>query len=306
MKEISINLPSPVELLPDFCNSYQVYIKREELIHEDFGGNKWRKLKYNIDQYYAQGHQTMITYGGPFSNHIAATAAVCAQFGIPSVGLIRGTYKDPNNPTLTKAAELGMKLHHVPKDAYKLKAEAPLIQDILMSYDNPMLIPEGGNNQLGVEGMKDLMQEVLSYDLDFDVVGVAAGTGATGAGIIKYCHQGPIVKVVNVLKNVSLVDEIRKRLGDTAIEWEVLLQYHFGGYARSTDVLQAFAQQFYDKYKIALDPIYNAKLFYGMKDLMRTNALPEHSKVLIINTGGYQGIDAYEYVHRKPWVIKHS
>lgn len=304
MKEISLNLPSPTERLPDFCNPYEVYIKREDLIHDDFGGNKWRKLKYNIDQYYTNGHEVMITFGGPFSNHIAATAAVCAQYEIPSVGIIRGTYVDTENPTLIKAAELGMKLYHVPKEAYKFKANAPLIKELLDSYDNPMLIPEGGNNQLGITGMRDLMAEIKDYELDFDIIGVAAGTGATSAGIIKYAGINTRIKVINVLKNGSLKNEISGQVIDSSVGWNVLSDYHFGGYAKTTESLQQFAQQFYNDYGIYLDPIYNAKLFFAMKDLMKSESLPKDSKVLIINTGGQQGIDAHEYVHKKSWIVK--
>lgn len=304
MKEILLKLPSPIERLHDFCNPYEVYIKREELIHKDFGGNKWRKLKYNIGRYYADSHRVMITFGGPFSNHIAATAAVCAQFEIPSVGIIRGTYVDTDNPTLNKAAELGMKLHHVPKEAYKLKANAPFIKELIASYDRPMLIPEGGNNQLGVNGMGDLMEEINDYELDFDVIGVAAGTGATAAGIIKYGNSDYRTKVINVLKNESLENEISGQLTDINTEWDVESEYHFGGYAKVTKSLQHYAQKFYDDYEIILDPIYNAKLFYAMQDLMKSELLPKNSKVLILNTGGHQGITAFEYLNKKPWVVK--
>ena len=302
MKELSLNIPSPIEQLTGFSDFCNVYIKREELIHSDFGGNKWRKLKYNIKEYYEKGYGVMITFGGPFSNHIAATAAVCAVYDIPSVGIIRGTYNDPNNPTLIEAKKRGMQLHHVPKDAYRLKTDSVIISDIIQSYDKPLVIPEGGNNVEGMYGMKDLASEIENYNIDFDVIGVAAGTGATSAGIIKYSESHAVIKVINVLRNKSLAGYIGTQVDRTSNDWQVIGDYHFGGYAKTTQELQSYALQFADTYNVHLDPVYNSKLFYAMHDMMSQRMINEGSDVLIINTGGYQGIEAYNYVNEKPWI----
>ena len=170
MNNHKLNLPSPIELLTRFSPYNEVYIKREGLIHSKFGGNKWRKLKYNIDQFRQQGFQTLITFGGPFSNHIAATAAICYKFSIPCIGIIRGSYIDVSNPTLSEARDNGMILHHVPKDAYKLKEASEAVNEIISSYNKPMLIPVGGNNASGRKGMKDLMNEIEAYEIDLSLI----------------------------------------------------------------------------------------------------------------------------------------
>jgi 1-aminocyclopropane-1-carboxylate deaminase len=304
VKKLSLNLPSPIEQLPDFSHAHNVYVKREELIHPEFGGNKWRKLKLNIDKYYRDKNRTLITFGGPFSNHIAATAAVCAACNIPSIGIIRGTYVDDNNPTLTKAKERGMILHHVPKEDYKIKVDSELIRDIIDNYEKPLVISEGGNNAEGIDGMLGLMAEIYSYPIDFNLIGVAAGTGATSAGMIRYSQSNTNIKIINVLRNQSLTEEISSHINNESKNWQVIHDYHFGGYAKTTDDLRDFAQEFYNKYQIALDPIYNSKLFYGMRDLMQSNCIEEETNILLINTGGYQGIDAYNYVNGEPWIKK--
>jgi len=302
VKQLSLNLPSPIEALPEFSNTCNVYVKREELIHSDFGGNKWRKLKYNIEHYFKAGYRTIITFGGPFSNHIAASAAVCAAYDIPVAGIIRGTYKDQDNPTLIGAENKGMHLHHVPKADYKLKTKSILIQGIIKSYENPLVIPEGGSNADGLDGMQDLVVEIDNYPVVFDVIGVAAGTGTTSAGIIKYIQGKSAIKVINVLKNESLHSEIESKIYGGSRNWEVIGDYHFGGYAKTTKELRTFAQGFYNDYKIPLDPIYNSKLFYAMQDMMDKKLFKQGANILIINTGGYQGIDAYNYVNEQAWI----
>ena len=304
MNSPALRLPSPIVSLPDFSHSYNVFVKQEDLIHREFGGNKWRKLKYNIKNYHQQDYKTMITFGGPFSNHIAASASVCKAYDIPSVGIIRGTYKDPGNPTLLMATNNGMKLHHVPKSDYRLKIESELVQRIINRYKKPMIVPEGGNNAEGIEGMRDLMVEIYNYPVTFDIIAVAAGTGATAAGIINYAKVSSDTKVIiiNVLKNESLTAEIKSKSNNEKLNWQVTGDYHFGGYAKTTEELRLFAQQFLDTYNMRLDHIYNSKLFYAMRDMLDKDFIRKGSNVLLINTGGHQGIRAYNYVNGKPWL----
>jgi len=288
--------------MDQFSDKHQIYIKREDLIHPDFGGNKWRKLKYNIEKASHNQCGTIVTFGGPFSNHIAATAAVCRAYNIPCVGIIRGEYVDADNPTLNLAQNNGMILHHVSKLDYKIGDRSENIDRIIKIYDRPYMIPEGGGNALGMYGMQDLVSEIDDFPVEFDYICVPAGTGTTAAGIIEYLDGNSQVIIVNALRNASLVQMISQRLSTAQNNWEVLSNYHFGGFAKTTDELQLFTQSFYDRYGIMLDPVYNAKLVYGIVDHLRVSDISAESKVLIIHTGGMQGIDAYDYRHDKHWL----
>ena len=145
-----------------------------------------------------------------------------------------------------------MQLHHVPKEDYKMKTDSILIQNIIKSYEKPFVIPEGGNNGEGISGMQDLMIEIDSYPLEFDIIGVAAGTGATSAGIIRYTQAKSMIKIINVLRNESLTKEIEVHDNVKDKNWEVMSDYHFGGYAKTTAELRSFAQNFYNNYKLSL------------------------------------------------------
>ena len=270
-------------------------------MHPEYGGNKWRKLKYNLKLFFEEKHSHLITFGGPFSNHIAATAAICRDQKIPCVGIIRGEMIDDNNPTLNKAKEDGMILHHIPKEEYRLKEKSELFQKLVKNYENPLVIPEGGNNDLGRHGMKDLMNEIDEQEIKFDYIFVAAGTGTTASGIIRYCRWDSRIMIVNVLKNPSLQQEIESHVSDQK-NWEILSDYHFGGYAKTTEELQDFANAFYQEHEIKLDPVYNAKMMYAGMDLIKKEKISKDSNILAIHTGGHQGITAYDYVRKSLWL----
>jgi len=288
-----LNLPSPIRKLENDL-SCQIFVKREDLIHQDFGGNKWRKLKYNLQDYVDGGHGCIVTFGGPFSNHIAATASICNYRNVPCVGLIRGTYEDPHNPTLLKAKAQGMQLHFIPKQEYKLKLNSPYIREVLSAYDNPLVIPEGGSNALGYKGTSEIMTEVYEQGGEFDYVIVAAGTGATAAGIIASARNEKVL-VVNALRNPSLGNTIQDWLPEERGNWTVTSDYTFGGFAKVTSELLDFISDMNEAYNLSLDPIYNGKAFYAMMDLVSKNYFSQKSRILYIHTGGHQGMVAYKY-----------
>lgn len=292
-----MQIPSPIEYLehpiPD-SSGCKLYIKREDLIHPNFGGNKWRKLKYNLKAFSEGNYSHLITFGGPFSNHIAATASICSSLRIDSVGIIRGTYSDPENPTLIKAKEAGMDIRHIPKIAYSDKEVSVEVKAILAEYPSPYLIPEGGSNAKALLGVGEMNKEINEHETAFTHIIVACGTGTTAAGLIRTGGSAKVV-AVNVLKNEALESTIRAQVGTEEREWRVIQDYTFGGFAKVDEPLIEFTNDFKAKYDIPLDPIYNGKAMYGCLDMMREGYFPEGSEILYVHTGGLQGITAYNY-----------
>ncbi|NNE14928.1 MAG: pyridoxal-phosphate dependent enzyme, partial [Saprospiraceae bacterium] len=287
-------------LIDTFENNIDLYVKNESQIHPEFGGNKWRKLKYNLQNYFDRKHDHIVTFGGAFSNHIAATAAVCHSLKIPCTGIIRGTYEDENNPTLLRAKSNGMSIHHITKEAYKLKEHSQEFRSIISTFEKPLILPEGGSNDLAKKGVHEVIDEIT--DQDFDNIILPSGTGMTTSGIIEQAPKTMHVIGVNVLKNKSLDEMVSSNLDNSDCSWEINHDYHFGGYAKVSDKLQSFAQEFYDKYDLVLDPIYNSKMMYGILDMIKHGKFRDRSKLLAINTGGLQGVRGYEYVNKKIWV----
>lgn len=296
----TLNLPSPILLLQTFESGIQLYIKREDLIHPHFGGNKWRKLKFNIDYFLSNNYSHLITFGGPFSNHIAATASVCKYYKIPCIGLIRGTFNDLNNPTLQKASSNGMVLKHIPKSEYKLKSESNAVKKILNEYKKPFLVPEGGSNENSLLGLKEMSNEIKNQG-DFDQVFISAGTGMTASGLIKY-SESSFINVIASLNDYSLDDNIRTITNNSSKNWKLSFDYTFGGYAKWNNQLQQFAQNFKNQFNIILDPIYNVKTAFACFDFIKNNKIQPNTKVLLIHTGGLQGIEGFEYTNKVDWI----
>ena len=119
-------------------NGVSLFLKREDKIHPLVSGNKFRKLKYNLLEAKSTNAQQILTFGGAFSNHIAATAKACELMKIPSIGIIRGEELGENlsktlsqNKTLAFAVKSGMSLKFVSRTAYRQKIEMPLVQEII-------------------------------------------------------------------------------------------------------------------------------------------------------------------------------
>ena len=301
MSESSLVIPSPVDFLdhPIVTKAgCQLYVKREDKIHPHYGGNKWRKLKYNVEAFLEGGYSHLITFGGAFSNHLSAVGDICATHGIPCVGIVRGTFKDPDNPTLSRVKALGMKLHHVTKESYRLKEQSSEVNTILEEYDKPFLIPEGGSNRLALRGVEELMQEEYDEERHYDYVILAAGTGTTSAGVIRSAESEKVI-VINALKNPELQGVIESLVSDSNVNWMVNNNFHFGGFARTTAALIDFINEFRTSYGIPLDPIYNGKAMYATLAMVEQGVIPQGSKILYIHTGGLQGITAYNYTCKR-------
>jgi 1-aminocyclopropane-1-carboxylate deaminase len=276
------------ELSIAFPNSISVHFKREDLIHPFVSGNKFRKLKYNLLQAKSENQHTLLTFGGAFSNHIAAVAFAGKENGFKTIGIIRGEElknKVSENPTLQFAQDCGMQLEFITREEYRNKTETDLLANLKEKFGEFYLIPEGGTNALAVKGC----EEILTIDdSKFDYICCAIGTGGTISGIINSLQRHQKVLGFPALKGDFLQDEIR--IFARKDNWELITEFHFGGYGKLTPELILFMNEFYNETKIPLDPIYTSKMVFGVMNLIEKNYFPENSKILLIHTGGIQGI----------------
>lgn len=274
----------------------QFFIKREDKIHPFVSGNKFRKLKYNILEAKKTHQNTLLTFGGAFSNHIVATAVAGKQAGLKSIGVIRGDELGidlqntlANNSTLLQAHENGMEFHFVSREAYREKTTDSFLNSLKEQFGDFYLIPEGGTNELAIKGCQEIL---TNEDAFFDYICVAVGTGGTISGLITSAKKHQKVIGFPALKGGFLQDEIETLVNETS-NWKLIHEYHFGGYAKYNESLISFINQFYSATKIPLDPIYTGKMVFGIVDLIKKNYFSENSKILIIHTGGLQGIAGF-------------
>ena len=271
-----------------FPKGISLVIKREDLIHPFVSGNKFRKLKYNLLQAKAEKQSCLLTFGGAFSNHIAAVAYAGKEYGFQTIGIIRGeelATKIESNPTLKFAQECGMQLEFVSREDYRLKTELTFLEQLEKKYGSFYLIPEGGTNELAIKGCEEIL---TNEDAVFDYIGCAIGTGGTISGIINSVLSHQKVLGFPALKGDFLQDEIRNFVQNE--NWELITDYHFGGYGKINSDLVEFINWFFEQTQIPLDPVYTGKMVFGIVDLIEKNYFPENSKILVIHTGGLQGI----------------
>ncbi len=280
----------PNQFITEFPGGIELWIKREDLLHPEVSGNKFRKLKYNLIQARKNGQKTLLTFGGAFSNHIAATAAAGKIFGFQTIGVIRGEeLKDSESkwsPTLQYAHSCGMRFHFISREDYRNKASEESIKKLKDLFGDFFLVPEGGTNELAIKGCEEILNE---QDNDFNYIGASVGTGGTISGLINSSNSHQKILGFSALKTDYLKDEIQKLTNKT--NWELILNYHFGGYAKVSRGLIEFMNDFSKKYGIILDPVYTGKLVFGIFDLVKQGYFPDNSKILAIHTGGLQGIE---------------
>ncbi|NJN26048.1 MAG: 1-aminocyclopropane-1-carboxylate deaminase/D-cysteine desulfhydrase [Cyclobacteriaceae bacterium] len=273
----------------------QLFIKREDLTDTYISGNKFRKLKYNLLNAKAGGYTTLLTFGGAFSNHIHAVAYAGFKFGFKTIGIIRGEEVLPLNPTLEDAAAFGMEFQYISRESYRHKKNPAFIDKLRDDLGAFYLIPEGGSNTLAVKGCAEIL---IGIEKDFDHICCACGTGGTIAGLIASMAGKKKVWGFPALKNGAfLKNDIAALLHGYASEpyqnWDLVIDYHFGGYARYTYELVSFINRFKKAHKIQLDPIYTGKLMFGIYQLIANGFFVSGSKILAIHTGGFQGIKGF-------------
>ena len=268
-----------------------MHIKREDLVDYELGGNKWRKMKYNLEAAAQQNHHTLLTFGGAYSNHIYATAAAGKRLGFRSIGIIRGEAYEQLNPTLQFASDCGMQLEYVDRSTYRNKTSEEFIVSLNDKYGRFYLVPEGGSNVLALSGCAEIVEEI---NQEFDFICSACGTGATLAGIIHGLKAEQKAIGFPVLKGGDfLTDEIQYFLKQansaSTAHWQLHTDYHFGGYAKTTPELWDFIEQFKKDFNVPLDGVYTGKMFYGLFDLIKKGFFPEGSRIIAVHTGGLQG-----------------
>ena len=303
-------------------NNIFVDVLRLDLAHPLLQGNKYYKLKYNLKEAKNQQKKILLTFGGAFSNHILATSFAGKIYDFKTIGIIRGEETLPLNETLKIAKENGMGLFYVDRVTYQQKNKLDFIDilkeilgkkisenDSFVDFSDIYIIPEGGSNDLAIQGTSEILEDEAFNK--YSHVCVCAGTGGTLAGIVagKYLYQRENQEIIGVcvLKNGSFLREevnnflknaIKPEFGniDTTFQFffkslvvtsfSLVLDYHFGGYAKNKPELALFMENFTKKHKIPLEFVYTGKLFYAIFDLIKKQYFPENSRLLIIHTGG--------------------
>lgn len=283
-------MPSPVVEVRDerlSRSGVRLLLKRDDVIHPDIPGNKWRKLKLNLAAAREQGARTLLTFGGAYSNHIRATAAAGHYFGFSTIGLIRGEEHLPLNSSLAYAARLGMRLTYLERSTYRHKHEPEVIDGLRQRFGDFYLLPEGGSNALAVHGCAEIPAEI---DEPFDVICCAVGTGGTLAGIAAGLRAGQRALGFSVLKGGAFLnDEVarlqREAYGYTTENWSIDLDHNFGGFAKRKPELDAFIADFRARHGIILDWVYVAKMMYGIYDLADQGTFEPGTTIVAVITG---------------------
>ena len=305
MQPISLLLnhpPSPVQELHSPLleeKGVRLLVKRDDLLalseNGGFCGNKWRKMQYNLIEAQVQGKNRLLTFGGAFSNHIAAVAEAGQSFGFETIGVIRGEAPATPSHTLQIAAARGMQLHYTSRSDFRQKTDPEWIASLLEKYGDCYVLPEGGTNRLAIDGCRSLVEEIQEQCGEAlpDYYCVACGTGGTLAGIIAALNGQAKGIGFSALKGAFMQDTLTQLLSEYGTgareQWEIQDQYHFGGYAKTTPVLLSFMDAFYKEYGIPLDRVYTAKLFFGLFDLIGKGYFEQGRVVMAIHTGGLQG-----------------
>ena len=269
-----------------------VFLKREDLLHPHVSGNKFRKLKYNLRHAIFEGYDTVLTFGGAYSNHIAATAAAGKACNMKTIGVIRGEELGQDlqktlqeNPTLDFAASCGMQFYFVSRADYREKTSEDFLKRLQEKFGKFYGVPEGGTNSRAIKGCEEILSE---EDKEFEVITCAMGTGGTISGIINSAAAKQEILGFPALKGDFLKAEVEKFTINN--NWELITNYHFGGYAKVDRELIDFINSFKKKYGIQLDPVYTGKMMFGIFDLINKEYFSKNTRILAIHTGGLQGI----------------
>lgn len=283
----------------------RLFVKRDDLTHPEVMGNKWRKLKYNMLEAKQSGKR-IATYGGAYSNHLAATAAAGRLMGVETLGVVRGQeLRADANDTLRAAEINGMKLSFVSREDFRLMKTA-LYLPFPSTREDTLILPEGGTNDAAIRGASEIISEIESED--FDVIATAVGTGGTMAGLIKGLQGKKQVWGFSALKGPWQEELMRQLLEHNQIPFQnySVFEDTFGGYARYDDRLLKFMVDFTEEHRIVLDPIYTAKAFFGLFSFLDANVVKRGTKICMIHSGGLQGIEGFNKSHKLSLPTMHT
>ena len=279
-----------VEIDLDFLNLRhgKIAMLREDQLMDSISGNKLRKLLPNLQKASENGLNKILTFGGAYSNHIAATAAAGRLFNFETIGVIRGqelAHKVDSNPTLSQARSNGMHFKFVERETYRRRSDPEFLAELNREYGPCLLVPEGGTNEDAINGVARMAGKIPEK---FNVICTAIGTGGTMAGILSGVHSGQEVWGFSALKGVDHKASLQPF--GPGINRRILDQYHFGGYAKTSSQLIKFINKFKAETGIPLDPLYTGKMIYGLVDQLRSKPKILNQNILAIHTGGLQGI----------------
>ncbi len=277
-----------ISLAPFGLDAFYLNVVREDMLHHFVSGNKFRKLKYNIVAAEDNGFSTLLTFGGAFSNHIAAVAAAGKELNFKTIGIIRGEElksKIFENATLSFAQDCGMQLYFISREAYRQKTETNFINHLKNQFGDIYILPEGGTNVLAVQGCEEILENVSE---NADYICVPVGTGGTMAGLVKASRKDQQVIGFSALKGTFQSEEIGKYTSKT--NFSITDAYCCGGYGKIDVDLIRFINKFKRETNIPLDPVYTGKMMFGIVDLLKKGHFKENSRIFAIHTGGLQGI----------------
>jgi len=294
---LTIQTPSPEQVIkPHWANlqDIQISIKRDDLLHPIISGNKWRKLKYALQEACDNKVTHIVSFGGGYSNHLHALGYCCQQLGIRLSAIIRGDYSQNLSPMLRDLLSWGTDIQYVDRVTYQQRDQPQYLQTLATKYPHALLIPEGGSQQQALKGVAEIIQE-LTHRYDYILAPVASG--GTLAGLIQGAtqdvkHLSCQVLGIGVLRGEGYLEQLVRNLlieDSDKKNWQINHDYHFGGYAKSNHELNQFCHDFYQQTEIKIEPVYSGKLFFALGDLIVKGYFPNGSRILALHTGGLQG-----------------
>lgn len=279
-----------------------VMVKRDDLIHPQLSGNKWRKLKHTLADARQKGVTRVLSFGGAWSNHLHALAFAGRQSGLATLGLVRGEPGSTRTPTLQDCLDWGMTLHFLSRADYRRRHEPAYVAELAARFGPCAVIPEGGSNALAVRGVAELVAEIQA---PFDVVACAVGSGATLAGLAAGAPEGAQVLGIAVLKQGAYLEPVvRGLLADAGYpsrdNWQLLTGFHGGGYAKVGPELRAFCADVFTHTGLVLEPVYTGKLFFAVDGLLRSGHFAPGTRLVLVHTGGLQGLRGFSDHRQSP------
>lgn len=275
----------------------QLFLQRDDLLHPNVSGNKWRKLKYGLGNFDRNKYKGVLSFGGAFSNHLTATSAACKILGIPFVAVIRGEKPDIFNASLKMLEENGDVLIWISRSRFKELRQKKWPNPFEDKFNDFLIIPEGGSGKLAIKACEDISD---TWNGNYDFACCSIGTGTTFSGMVRGLDNDTIAMGFVMLKDQNYLNEdIKNLIEPSKNEYYLDRNYHFGGFGKTSDELIQFMNEFYEQTKIKLDPIYTGKLIFGLIDKIKKGDFPMGSKIIAIHTGGIQGIDGFNEMQTK-------